>query len=447
MPFKDGPSRFSRAPGLLTLAAHAIAILLACVSANAAAPMKEPPLPLIPASRIDITAYGAVGDGKTLNTAAFAKAVAACGRAGGGSVIVPPGVYVTGPISLVSHMALVVEKGATIQAADRFSDFGLPDPLPASQPELDKLRKSLKSLISGTDLQDVAIRGEGVIDGAGAVWWAKSDRASRTTGLPYVPRPNLIVLKKCERVHISGVTLSNSPQFHLVPQLCTNTLIENLKILAPSDSPNTDAIDPSNCRNMLIRQVMTDTGDDNIAFKAGDAGPTENITVTDCVFKHGHGVSIGSETSGGVRNILVQRCTFEGTGTAIRIKSARGRGGVIENVTYRDIVMKNVDMAITINLYYADKTEAKRPERQPVTADTPIVRNIQITNITCEGAKSAGEIIGLPEMPAAGIILSNIRITSSTGFNIQDAKGVQFNDVSFSTSPKPPEVPKAASSP
>ncbi len=303
--------------------AAAIIILTLAAAAYAATPVPEPPRPDIPGRTFVITSYGAVGDGVTMNTAAFARAIGACHDAGGGSVIVPPGSYLTGPIQLVSHMALVVERGATIQASDKFSDFGLPDPLPATQAALDALRPSLRSLISGADLTDVAIRGQGTIDGAGARWWARSDRAARQTGGTYVPRPNLIVIRGCARLEVTGVTLANSPQFHLVPHLCTDVLIDGVTIHAPPDSPNTDAIDPSNCRRVLIRHVTTDTGDDNIAFKAGHDGPCEDITVTDCTFRHGHGVSVGSETDGGVRNILVQRCTFEDTGTAIRIKSAR----------------------------------------------------------------------------------------------------------------------------
>jgi pectinesterase len=225
-----------------------------------------------------------------------------------------------------------------------------------------------------------------------------------------------------------------------VPKLCTDVLIDGVKILAPPDSPNTDAIDPSNCRNMLIRHVLTDNGDDNVAFKAGSDGPCENITVTDCTFLHGHGVSVGSETNGGVRNILVQRCTFENTGTAIRIKTSRSRGGIVEDVTYRDITMKNVDQAIYINVFYEDKGDAKYPQPKPMTALTPQVRNILISNIQCVNAKAAGEITGLPESPADTITLENVRVTAWTGFALQDAQGLTFRNVSFITSPKPPEA-------
>jgi pectin methylesterase-like acyl-CoA thioesterase len=431
----------------ISAVARILAVALPFCAAHGATAINDPPPPSIPARTFAVTSFGGIGDGRTMNTAAFAKAINACAAAGGGSVIVPPGVFLTGPIRLASHMALVVEKGGTIQASNKFSDFGLPDPLPATQAELNKLRDSLQSLISGSDLTDVAIRGEGTIDGAGGPWWAKSDRAARDYGGTYVPRPNMIVIRRCARLEVSGVTLSNSPQFHLVPQLCTDVLVDGVKIHAPSDSPNTDAIDPSNCRAMLIRHVLTDSGDDNIAFKANRDGPTENITVTDCTFLHGHGVSIGSETTGGVRNILVQRCTFENTGTAIRIKSARDRGGVIEDITYRDITMKNVETAIYINLFYDDKTQARYPQSKPVTGETPMVRNILISNITCENARSAGEITALPEAFATNVTLDNVRITAWTGFSIQDAQGLEFKNVSITTSPRPIEPLVAADSP
>ena len=189
---------------------------------------------------------------------------------------------------------------------------------------------------------------------------------------------------------------------------------------------------------------MADVGDDNIAFKANSDGPCQDITVTDCTFLHGHGVSIGSETDGGVRNILVKNCTFQNTGTAIRIKTSRTRGGVVENITYRDITMKDVDQAIYINCFYEDKAGAADPRPMPVTGKTPFIRNILISNITCENAKAAGQITGLPESAASGITLENARVTAWAGFDIQDAQGLTFRSVSFTTSPKPPEAAAAA---
>lgn len=407
---------------------------------------REPVLPEIPARTYRVTDFGAVGDGSTMNTGALRAAVAACAKGGGGRVVVPAGTFVTGPIELTGRMGLVLEKGAVLQASGKFEDFGLPSPLPATQAEIDGFKNKLRPLISGTKLSDVAIVGEGIIDGAGAGWWAKSDKVSeravltpdpadptRAVARPlYVPRPHLVVLRDCVRVHVQGVSLRNSPMFHLVPHHCREVLVEDVTIFSPADAPNTDGIDPANTREMLIRHCTIDTGDDDIALKGGGVGgePTENVTVSDCTFLHGHGVSIGSETQAGVRNFLVQRCTFENTGTAIRIKSDRTRGGVIENVTYRDIRMKNVEAAITVFLYYDDKKAAAHPEPKAVTENTPIVRGLHFLNITCEGVKKAGEIAGLPESPISDVVLENVRITGAGGpFTQQDIRNLRMLNV------------------
>ncbi|MEP6672255.1 MAG: glycoside hydrolase family 28 protein [Chthoniobacter sp.] len=447
-------------------AAGAVALLLGAADAKEPT-FREPQAPTIPQRNFPIINYGAKGDGATLNTAAFRAAIEACVKAGGGRVIVPSGVFITGPIELASHTALVLEKGAVIQASDQFADFGLPNPLPASQAEIDAFRKQLRPLINGVKLEDIAILGEGIIDGNGAVWWAKSDKAAEravaarpvaaATTLPadstaakpaatptpakplYVPRPYLITLRNCTRVHLQGVTLRNSPMFHFVPHHCSEVLVEGVTISAPADSPNTDGIDPANSREVLIRRCTIDTGDDNIAVKAGNVGgePTENVTVIDCKFLHGHGVSIGSETEAGVRNFLVQHCTFENTGTALRIKSDRTRGGVIENVTYRDITMKNVETAITLSLFYDDRKAALKPEARPVTDSTPQIRNIHFLNITCEGTtRKAIDIAGLPESPITGLILENIHITSAAApLTLQDTRNLQFLNVDVQSTP------------
>jgi polygalacturonase len=380
-----------------------------------------------------------------MNTEAFRATIEACAKSGGGRVIVPEGTFLTGPIALASHMALVLAKGAVLQASDRFADFGLPDPLPETQAQIDGYRKALQPLITGARLEDVAILGEGVIDGAGAGWWARSDKAAEravaaaalagtTLAKPlYIPRPYLVVLRDCVRVFLQGVTLRNSPMFHFVPHHCHDVLVEDVTIFSPADAPNTDGIDPANCRDVLIRRCTIDTGDDDIALKGGGLGneSTENVTVTECRILHGHGVSIGSETEAGVRNFLVEKCSFENTGTALRIKSGRTRGGIVENVTYRDITMKNVESAITLSLFYEDQKAAQKPELKPVTETTPRFRNIHFENITCDGAtKKAGEITGLPESPITGVSLENVRITRAAApFTQQDTVGLRFLNV------------------
>src|SRR5437588_1605146 len=385
----------------------------------------NPQLPVIPLRKFVITSFGAIGDGKQSNTEACRKTIGACRDHGGGQVVVPAGTFLTGPIELTSKMALVLEKGATIRGSENFKDYEVTDR---------NGKTSVIPLIGGKKLTNVAIRGEGTIDGAGSLWW-KRFRAERAAGVPQQgqrrtagqpqesPRPKLILLTDCARILIQGVTLKDSPQFHLVPQRCHDVTIEDVNIAAPADSPNTDAIDPSSSRNVVIRHCVIDVGDDNIAFKSNpNEGPTEDVLVTDCTFRHGHGASVGSNVGGGIRNIVVQNCSFDGADNGIRIKSARDRGGLIENVTYRKITMKNVGLAITVNLFYFDKTAQQQRESQPVTALTPVVRNLRISDVTVESAKSAGEIVGLPEMPIEAVVLENVRINAKVGMIVQDAR-------------------------
>src|SRR5450432_3926299 len=168
------------------------------------------------------------------------------------------------------------------------------------------------------------------------------------------PRPKMIAITRCDRLHVQGITLRNSPQFHLVPKDVTDLTIEGVKVTTPFNAPNTDAIDPGTCTNVLIRDCDIDTGDDDIAIKSGG----HNILIQDCTIRHGHGISIGSETTAGVSDMLVRNCTFDQTDNGIRIKSMRGAGGVVENIRYENIQMKNVANAIVLDLTY---TDANRP--------------------------------------------------------------------------------------
>ena len=426
---------------------------LICLNQAKTPAAHEPKSAVIPARTFLITEFGGKGNGITDDTEPIQKAIAACAKAGGGRVMILSGVYLIRPIELASHVALVLEKGAILKASIKFADFGLPDPLPAKQSDINQYAKKLQPLISGKSLEDIAILGEGVIDGSGGPWWAQSDVTVRrnalvTTTTPdetpaeadmphYVPRPHLVAFRDCARVHVQGVTLQNSPMFHLVPARCHDVIIEDVHILAPSDSPNTDGIDPANCRDVLIRRCVIDNGDDNIALKAGSGGmlPTENITVTDCTFLHGHGVSIGSEVETGVRHFRVQHCTFEGTDNGLRIKSDRTRGGTVEDVVYRDITMKNVQLPITVFLYYDDKKQAAHPEFKPMTKETPMIRNIEFHDIRIDGATNkAGEIVGLPESPVADVTLDHVRVTHAAApWTFQDVRNLQCSGLDVMT--------------
>ncbi len=323
----------------------------------------------------DVRQFGAKGDGKAPDTEAIQKALDKCGETGGGTVLLSAGTYLSKPIFLHSQTTL---------------EF----------------------------------------------WWGPALIAKWTNLVTpgyTLPRPRLVLLTNCKDVRVQDVTLANSPCFHLVPLECENVVISNVTVMAPANSPNTDGIDPSVCKNVRISHCRIDVGDDNIAIKSGRkvAGrefACEDLVVTDCVFLHGHGMSIGSESAGGIKNLTVQRCKFEDTENGIRIKSPRGRGGVIENASYSDITMHNVDSAITITCYYPKIPTTD--SAQPVTSGTPAFRNIRISNLTATCPHSAGMIIGLPESPITNVFLQHLRISSgTTGLTIRNAKGVQLQDV------------------
>ena len=390
--------------------------------------------PCGPSARVfDVRQFGAKGDAKSLDTPAVQQALDECAKAGGGIVRLPPGTYLSRPIFLHSNSTLQIDAGATLLATDEPGDFQRPEKQSAAASSA-----SFFAFVNGKDLTNVAITGKGTIDGAGARWWVPAEEARRKTPNYTLPRPRLVLLSGCKNVRVAGVTLANSPTFHLVPTDCEDVVIENVTITAPAHSPNTDGIDPSVSRRVRISKCRIDVGDDNIAIKSGKKIPgrefaCEDITISDCVFLRGHGVSIGSETAGGVRNVTVRRCSFQDTENGLRIKSPRGRGGRVENVSYSDITMKNVDPAITITCYYP-----KIPVQDaamPLTDETPMFHNIHVKNVQATCLRNAGLIVGLPESLVTGVVLENVRISSATnGLTIRNAKAVQLKNVQITPS-------------
>lgn len=439
-------------PSSLSYFTVSAVLALALAPGEAAIRIPDIPLPTIPSREFNVIAYGAAADGKTLNTAAFAKAIAACKAAGGGQVIVPAGEFLSGPIEFVSKMELRLEKGAVLRFSDDPSLYNAPNQQrPSAEDDAAELLR-IKTPIAGADLSDIAITGQGAIDGNGKSWWVRGVTKFRANGKPAeqpLPRPNLIQFLRCQRILIEGVTISDSPQFHIVPHHCRDVVIRGVVIRAPGLSPNTDGVDPSNSSNVWITRCLIDVGDDNVSFKSyrdehnRPSGPTQNVYVTDCTFLHGHGVSVGSRVWSGVRNIVVDNCTFDGGDNAIRIKSSRTRGGVVENIVYSNIKMKNVGTAISINLYYFDRGAPTGP--QPVTPETPVVRNVRISNVQIVGAKKAGDIVGLPEMPVSGVLLENVDLSAVTGLIVKDARDLEFKNVNVKvTSGKAVSVENAA---
>lgn len=391
-------------------------------------------LPVIPDAKFNLADYGAMGDGKAFNTDAFKNAVAAIAKAGGGHLIVPAGVYKTLPFTLTSHTDLHLEAGSTIKAPDTFAEYGIPDPnIPATNSPAAGARQAVAPLIScPANTTDLAITGSGTIDGSGAIFWIWSDKAARhyPPGRTIVPRPVLVSLRGVQRLHVDGITLTNSPMFHLVPR-GQDITIENLRIVAPSDAPNSDAMDPGGQR-IIIRNCEIDTGDDNVALQSG----SRDVLIEDLMCVHGHGISIGSPTRDGLSHVIVRRCTFNGTDNGLRIKSYRGNGGEVHDIRYSDIVMKNVRRPFDINMLYngnAGLPTDVGPRQAEVgqTQNIPNVHDIHVTNLTVTRSPLAGRIIGLPEQPARDITFTNCKFQSTMGFMVQDAKAVAFDNVTI----------------
>jgi polygalacturonase len=411
--------------------AAALLLLRPCHGADLSV---QPAQPVIPGRTFNLLDYGAVADGKTANTEAFQRAVAAVDKAGGGTLNVPSGNYFTGPVALCSGLNLHLDAGARILFSQNFDDYRITG-------------NTYRPLVGAKHCHDIEISGAGTFDGRGDPWWVIERRVkseARARGLPdaEIGRPRMIVLESCERVRLEGVTLSNSPMYHFVPFKCEDVTVDGITILSPPDSPNTDGIDPSVSRRVLITHCRIDTGDDCIAVKAGTrgSGPVEDVLVTDCTFLHGHGCSIGSDTDSGVRNMTVQRCTFDGTDAGVRLKSRRGRGGLVENITYTDLTMKNVGQAIVITSYYYGLPKpGMHDQTEAVNADTPIWHNILVRNVVATGGtKDAGLIIGLPEMPAREIVLENVSIAARDGLRIGYADGVSLRNVKIAPNAGPP---------
>lgn len=363
--------------------------------------------------------FGAKGDGKTKDTVALQSAIDACAARGGGTVRVAKGTYVSAPLVLKSNVTLHLDKDAKILGSPDHGDFP-----PVTMFHL----PDLQPLIGATNASNIAIEGEGTIDGNGEGWWEEV-RAVKDKGvLGNHPRPKLIIFDHCKNVRVEGVTIQNSPMWQLVPYYTDSMVIRNVRILAPQHSPNTDAIDPFSSSNIIIDHVYADVGDDNVAIKSGPINspgpddPSRNITITDCTFMHGHGLSIGSELAGGAQNIRAERISFEGTDQGIRVKSNRDRGNDIGNFVFRDITMKDVKTAILISEYYPKVLPPENDSPQPVGRLTPHFHDIVIENVTATGSKTAGVIIGLPESPVKNVVMNNVKLSAEEGLTISNAE-------------------------
>ena len=453
------------------------------------------PVVLQPSFRKDtfnITKYGAVADGQTLNTDAFRKAIDACSQRGG-VVLVPRGLWLTGPIQLKSNVNLHVQRGALVQFSSRLSDFQL---VKTNWEGEDAVRN--QSPISGFDLENIAITGQGTFDGAGDAWrmvkkeklnagqWqrlVKSGGVLDEKGTTWYPsagslkgstlnkpwtltagqepdyskyaefkdflRPNMLSLQRCKQVLLEDFTIQNSPAWTIHPLLCDNVTLRRVTARNPWYGQNTDALDLESCRNGLVEGCTFDVGDDGICIKSGrdEEGrkrgvPTENFIIRDTKVYQAHGgFVIGSEMSGGARNLYVSNCTFMGTDVGLRFKTARGRGGVVENIFVDGVDMTDIaGEAILFDMYYAAKDpvqangDAQGPPEikpEPLSEGTPQFRGFRITNVTCRGASTGILVRGLPEMAVQDIDIENTVISARKGLVCQEADGIRFKNVTL----------------
>lgn len=398
----------------------------------------------------NIIQYGAKADGITDNTEQIKAAISACAAGGGGTVYVPSGTYVTGKIELCSNLTFELASGAVLLFK---TDFAAYPPVKTRWSGYECYGYS--PLIYGYNLKGVTITGKGIIDGQGAPWWSvnwslrrgeavENETTKELQRLNHVLvnsiksnivewdsqflRPPLLQLLSCEDVSIEGITLQNSPFWNTHLVYCDHVHIHGVKIKNPSNTPNGDGIDIDSCSNVQVSNCFFDVGDDCLCIKSGidEDGrrvgrPAENITVTNCTMKNGHGgVVCGSEIAGGIRNVVISNCIFSGTDRGIRIKTNRNRGGYVKNILVNNIYMEKVICPLAVNSFYRhgvdeDDHLLSSPEAVPITESTPIIEHVRISNVTAKECRAAaGFIYGLPEMPVKDLQLNNILIEMTT---------------------------------
>ena len=445
--------------------------------------------PIFPNNKVLITDFGGIADGVTLNTDAFAKAMNALNSKGGGTLIIPSGIWFTGPIEFQSNINLHLEKGALILFS---SDFNLYPLVETSFEGLNTRR--CQSPISGKNLTNIAITGEGAINGSGQDWrplkkekvtdkhWTKVIKsggvvdngnywfpsAGSLKGLKIsdmnVPRsdlseaewmevkdflrPVMVSFIGCENILLEEVLFENSPAWNIHPLMCKNLIVDNIYVRNPGYSQNGDGLDIESCTNVVVVNSTFDVGDDAICIKSGKnedgrnrAIPTSNVLIDNCRVFQGHGgFVVGSEMSSGVKNVVVSNCQFLGTDVGLRFKSTRGRGGVVENIFIKDINMFDIATeALLFDLYYGGKSAVESLEDNDVLESgniipevdekTPSFKNIYVENLVCRNARRAMFFNGLPEMNIQNINVKNVSVTSQIGAELVEATDINFENV------------------
>ncbi len=375
---------------------------------------------------LDVRDFGAKGDGVTEDTAMLQAAILSCPA--GGRVLIPAGDYVTGPLFLKSRITLEIAGGATLLLlTDRTRFPILPEVIPAENPDGEILmglwegnsENGFASALTGIDVTDTAVIGEGVIDGRGSEgdWWVRP-KEKRIAW-----RGNLIYTQRCARLLFQGLTFVNSPSWNLHPAYSEDLDFIDLQIRAPYDSPNTDGFDPESCRNVRLLGTEISVGDDCIALKSGKIRlgrkyhrPCEDVEIAWCAMLDGHGgVTLGSEMAGGIRKVRVHHCYMKGNDRGLRVKTRRGRGkdGVIEDILFEKVQMDGVKMPLIVNsMYFCDPDGhsewVQSREKKPVDETTPRIGEIRFEQVQADGCKAcAGYVLGLPEKPVEHIVLKD----------------------------------------
>ena len=377
----------------------------------------------------DVASYGAVDNPNVSSTEAFRRAITDCQHSGGGVVRVPAGHYLTGPIDLVNNMTLQIDRHAVVSFETDRSKY----------PDVSSRWEGLTEtgphpLIFANGLTNIAIVGGGTFDGQGAAWWATMDMAEHGNARPNRPirrRPMFVQIKDCRNVRIEGPTFLNAPFWHIHLLYSENIDVGQCRIIAPSDSPNTDALNTDSCRHVVVHDCFADVGDDAFGIKSGrdEEGrkvnrPTEDVTYIRCHVAHGHSVcAIGSEESGGVRHVRFLDCTGDGTDNGIRLKSTRGRGGIVEDIVASNFRLNNVRNAIILSLRYV------KTDPEPVSERTPLFRNIRIDHVTAVNSRNCCVIEGLEEQPIQDVTLADLNLSGTNGITCSYAKNITFQNV------------------
>lgn len=420
---------------------------------------------IIEARIFDIRQMGADSTGNKPSTSIINKCIQQASEEGGGTIYIPSGTYLTGPIIMQSNITIDIESGALLKFSDKFEDY-----MPFVQLRWEgTVMQSFSPLFYANNANNLTIKGRGTIDGQGAKWWKEDKRLNKeikenngknpslnnfqqkwieaNRGLTVSPyyeaslmrkffRPPFIQFFQCQNIQIKGITIINSPYWTVNPEMCDNITIDGITIINDPESPNTDGINPSSCSNVRIANCHINVGDDCITIKSGrDADgrkwgkPCENITITNCTMLAGHGgVVIGSEMSGGIKKIAISNCVFNGTDAGIRLKASRGRGGVVEEIRVDNIIMNDIQgNAFIFDLFYD-----KHSVVEPVSERTPVFRNIHISNVTGNNINQIGYITGIDEMPIDEISFNNINISAKIGFKATTANNLSFSNIDWS---------------